>query len=213
MALRPSLSPFLIGNPSSPHTLEFYYDFVCPWSKKSFATLNSILVPLVTTGSLKDKVKIILRLHPQPWHASSMLTHEAVLAVAQVAPQQTLQYIDHLFQVQKNFFDIPASTVSPVDLRNKLIDVGATDSVLTSDQINAAKALLVLNTTDNDGSAIFNGGNAVTNDLKYFIRFGRQNGIHASPTVTWDGLIQDQVSSSWAVAEWTKFFSDSGVPV
>lgn len=33
MALQPSLSPFVIGNISSPHTLEFWCDIVCPFSK------------------------------------------------------------------------------------------------------------------------------------------------------------------------------------
>jgi hypothetical protein len=71
-----------------------------------------------------------------------------------------------------------------------------------------------------------NGGVAVTEDLKYnskqaFVRrvenganiffcfavkFSRQNSIHVSPTVLFDGLVANEVSSSWGEAEWTEFF-------
>jgi len=198
MALQPSLSPFVIGNWASPHTLEFWYDIVCPFSKKSYATTYGTLRPLVT-GSLKDKVKIILRLQPQPWHASSMLTHEAVLAVSRVAPDQLLEYLDALYKVSEDFYDIPASTYTAVELRDRLVNVGS--QILGIEKTKQAKELLLLKGTPN-------GGNAVTDDLKYFIKLGRQNGIHVSPTVTWDGLLANEVSSSWGEAEWRKFFNE-----
>jgi len=199
MALQPSLSPFLIGNKSAPHTLEFWYDIVCPFSKKSYKTTYEVLTPWVTDGPLKDKVKIILRLQPQPWHASSMVTHEAVLAVARVAPEHLLRYLKELYDVSEQYYDIPASNSTPVQLRGKLVDVGS--QILSSEQISKAKDLLVLRSTPN-------GGNAVTDDLKYFIKLGRQNSIHASPTVIWDGLVANEVSSSWGETEWTKFFDE-----
>ncbi|KAG9015557.1 hypothetical protein FRB94_000162 [Tulasnella sp. JGI-2019a] len=199
MALQPSLSPFLIGSKSSPHTLEFWYDIVCPFSKKSYNTTYNLLKPWVLEGKLKDKVQILLRLQPQPWHASSQLTHEAVLAVARVAPDQLLEYLDALYKVSEQFYDIPSSNSTPVQLREKILDVGI--PILGEEKVAKAKDLLVLRSTPN-------GGNAVTDDLKYFIKLGRQNGIHVSPTVTWDGLVASDVYSSWAEAEWTKFFDE-----
>jgi hypothetical protein len=66
-----------------------------------------------------------------------------------------------------------------------------------------------------------NGGVGVTDDLKYTgessligqaptddvmtVKFSRQNGIHVSPTVLWDGLVAGDISSGWGDAEWTKF--------
>jgi hypothetical protein len=68
-----------------------------------------------------------------------------------------------------------------------------------------------------------NGGNAVTDDLKYTsmsffclsdhsadmisVKFSRQNGIHVSPSVLWDGLYQSQIESSWDEKEWSNFFA------
>ncbi|KAL5487984.1 hypothetical protein ACEPAI_6092 [Sanghuangporus weigelae] len=51
-----------------------------------------------------------------------------------------------------------------------------------------------------------NGGIAVTDELKYNIKFGRQNGIHVSPTVLWDGLVANEISSSWTEQDWNDFF-------
>ena len=67
-----------------------------------------------------------------------------------------------------------------------------------------------------------NGGVAVTDDLKYTstsmklvqwitsekersVKFSRQNGIHVSPTVLWDGLVANEISSSWGEKEWNGF--------
>ena len=46
-----------------------------------------------------------------------------------------------------------------------------------------------------------------TPDLGYLraVKFSRQNGIHVSPTVLWDGLIANEISSSWGEREWTEF--------
>ena len=66
-----------------------------------------------------------------------------------------------------------------------------------------------------------NGGVAVTDDLKYTVgssfekdsirlivcavKFSRQNGIHVSPTVLWDGLVANEISSGWGEKEWNSF--------
>ena len=37
------------------------------------------------------------------------------------------------------------------------------------------------------------------------VKFSRQNGIHVSPTVLWDGLVANEISSSWGEKEWKEF--------
>lgn len=51
-----------------------------------------------------------------------------------------------------------------------------------------------------------NAGNAVSNDLKWSVKLGRQNGIHISPTVVFDGIRDDSVSSSWELPQWEEWF-------
>lgn len=50
-----------------------------------------------------------------------------------------------------------------------------------------------------------NSGNKVSNDLKWCIKLGRQNGIHVSPTVLIDGIRDDGVSSGWDLDQWKEY--------
>ena len=53
------------------------------YSAKMANKIETILKPLLgPNGKYEGKVKVIVRLQVQPWHASSTLTHEAGLAVS-----------------------------------------------------------------------------------------------------------------------------------
>ncbi|KAG0698701.1 hypothetical protein DFH29DRAFT_940337 [Suillus ampliporus] len=187
MALQPSLRPTIIaGAYDAPHTLDIFLDYVCPFSAKLSFAIDNILKPLVDVGGLYyGKVKVIMRLQVQPWHATSTYTHEAGLA---------------LFKQQTEFFDGPSSTMTPLQIREKLAGIAA--QVITKEQLAMFKELLKLKPTPN-------GGIGVTDDLKYTIKFARQNGVHVSPTALWDGLIANQISSSWGEKEWTEFLAQN----
>ncbi|CAE7077269.1 unnamed protein product [Rhizoctonia solani] len=194
MSLLPSLSFLSIGSPAAPHTLELYVDFVCPYSAKIFTNaVHGTLKPLFTEGKYAGKVELLLRLQPQPWHGSSTFTHEAALAVGRVAPAQFYDYAFSLFNAQSEFFDIPTSTLTPLQIREKLV-------ALAPEGVNktAVAGLLELKSPPN-------GGVDVTDDLKYNVKLGRQNGIHVTPSALWDGLLVNDVSSSWGKEEWEKF--------
>jgi hypothetical protein len=49
-------------------------------------------------------------------------------------------------------------------------------------------------------------------DRHVAVKYSRQNSIHFSPTVLWDGLIVPEVSSSWGQQEWESFF-EKRIPV
>jgi len=200
MALQPSLWPLIVaGRDSASHTLDMFLDYVCPFSAKMALTIESVLKPLFGTGGQYDgKVKVIIRLQVQPWHGSSTFTHEAALAVARVSPTHFWPFSLALFRKQGDFFDIPTSNQTPLQIRENLANVAA--QVIPPDAIDGFKELLKLK-----GSP--NGGVAVTDDLKYNIKFARQNSIHVSPTVLWDGLVAGEISSSWGEKEWKEFLA------
>ncbi|KAG6832350.1 hypothetical protein H0H87_001814 [Tephrocybe sp. NHM501043] len=172
-------------------------------SAKIALVIDGVLKPLFAPdGKYGNKVKVIIRLQVQPWHASSTLTHESALA---------------LFKNQGDYFDIPTSTLTPLQIREKLGQLAA--QIIPPTAVEEFKDLLTLKSTPN-------GGNAVTDDLKYTsessnlvainscgvtipaVKFSRQNSIHVSPTVLWDGLVASEVSSSWGVKEWSEFLAN-----
>ncbi|KAF8076757.1 hypothetical protein FPV67DRAFT_1618668 [Lyophyllum atratum] len=201
MALQPSLRPLVIAGPfDAPHTLDIFLDYVCPFSAKMALAVNDVLKPLFAQdGKYNGKVKAIIRLQVQPWHVSSTLTHESALAVARVSPEKFWPYSLLLFKKQAGYFDIATSTLTPLQIRESLAQLAA--QVIAPEVIDEFKELLRLKSSPN-------GGNAVTEDLKYTVKFSRQNSIHVSPTVLWDGLVASEVSSSWGDKEWNAFLAE-----
>ncbi|TBU33053.1 hypothetical protein BD311DRAFT_474508 [Dichomitus squalens] len=199
MALQPSFQKALViaGKYDAPHTIEVFLDYVCPFSAKLSLAIDSVLQPLFAPGGkYAGKVKVIFRNQVQPWHASSTFVHEAGLAVARIAPEDFWKFSLALFKVQGEYFDIPTSSLTPLQVREKLAKLVA--DTVGQDKAAGFQDLLALKSSPN-------GGTAVTDDLKYTVKFSRQNGIHVSPTVLWDGLIANEVSSSWGEKEWTEF--------
>ncbi|THG93849.1 hypothetical protein EW026_g7498 [Hermanssonia centrifuga] len=203
MALQPSLAPLVImGDRNAPHTLDvFSVDYVCPFSKKLATTLDQVVKPLLAEGGeYAGKAKVIFRNHPQPWHASSTFVHEAGLALVRIAPLKFWAFSLALFDHQDDYFDQPTSKLTPDAIRNKLADLAVNTLVIGEDDRQGFLDLLTPSSTPN-------GGVAVTDDLKYTIKFGRQNGIHVSPTVLLDGLVANEISSSWDEGKWKDFFA------
>ncbi|ORX74339.1 hypothetical protein DL89DRAFT_277149 [Linderina pennispora] len=127
----------------------------------------------------KDVIPYLASAEPkvQPWHPASTLLHEASLAVEKINPSAFSLYSTALFEHQHEFFD------------------EATVDMTRSDIVNAVDDTLAAGEPKN-------GGNAVTNDLKYHIKLARAQGIHVSPTVVFDGIRDDGVSSSWTLEQW-----------
>ncbi|PCH40968.1 hypothetical protein WOLCODRAFT_143320 [Wolfiporia cocos MD-104 SS10] len=174
MALQPSLCPLIIaGSPRPPHTLVIFhtspsFDYVCLYSAKIAFVIDSVLVPLLSAGGpYNGKVKVILLPQAQPWH---------------------------LFKQQGEYFNIPTSTQTPLQIRANLKALAAeTIGVGPADEF---AELLTLRSSPNG---------ALTSQTTS-IKFARQNGIHVSPTVLLGGLAQNDISSSWG-EEWTEYLS------
>ncbi|KAJ3568767.1 hypothetical protein NP233_g5499 [Leucocoprinus birnbaumii] len=200
MALQPSLRPLIVaGNPDAPHTLDVFLDFTCPFSGKFSRAVDNHIAPLISPGGkYEGKAKVIFRLQVQPWHSVSTLTHEAALAVLKASPSNFWKFSRLLFDHQEEFYDNPTLDLTPRQVREKLTALAG--QVISPQELDKFREYLTLKGTPN-------GGTAVTDDLKYNIKFGRQNSIHVSPTALWDGLVASEVSSSWVEKEWNDFFA------
>lgn len=204
MALPPSLQALSIGSLTAPNTLELFLDYLCPFSAKQLKGVNEHLLPLVIGDSAqyKDKVRVVIRPYPQPWHSSSTLLHESALAVAKIAltdptvtaiPERNAfwLYSLELMKEQERFFDGPARGKSPDGIRGELATL-AIETVGEGPKKRKQQAVV----RDLQGTPLGqsvknlirvekegNGGSAVVPELKYCVKLGRQNGIHVTPTV------------------------------
>ena len=50
-----------------------------------------------------------------------------------------------------------------------------------------------------------NTGNATTNTLKLYTKWTRGRGLHVTPTVLINGIVDDSVSSGWSLQQWTEY--------
>ncbi|KAG1150912.1 hypothetical protein G6F37_004419 [Rhizopus arrhizus] len=197
MALAPQFSGHRLGSAFAPHTIELYLDYVCPFSAKIYKKIREQVWPYIEQ-TYPDKVKFIFRQQVQPWHASSTIVHEAAIAVEKINDKKFFEFSDALFEHQKEYFDEALETKSRREIAKELAKLAETIGV-PSDKVLE----LLFNGTGEPKNA----GNKVTNDLKLFIKIGRQNGIHVSPTLLLDGIRDDSVSSGWELDQWKEYLS------
>lgn len=69
--------------------------------------------------------------------------------------------------------------------------------------------LTVSDKAGEDGS--LNIGNKVTDDLKVMVKAARMVGVHVSPTVIFNGVVENSVSSGWTVEQWKEWLEKNVV--
>jgi hypothetical protein len=195
------------SSPSSTHTLELYVDYVCPFSAKIFKTLTTSVVPLIRANpAWATGLTIILRQQVQPWHPSSTLVHEAGLAVLRLAPARFWDFSAALFDEQKSYFDVNVVNETRNQTYRRLADLAARSAGIDGDEVYGL--LAISDKPGPDGS--LNTGNSITNDLKVVTKMNRLIGIHVTPTVVFDGVVQD-VSSGWTAEQWKEWLTKNVV--
>ncbi len=198
------------------HTVEIFLDYVCPFSAKMFNTVYTAVVPALRArpDGLGRRVQVLFRHQVQPWHPSSTLVHEAALAVQRAAtaagkPALFWEFSAALFKDQRTYMDVGVVSEGRNDTYRRLAALAASASggQLSADDLYAQ--LVIPTEPAADGSV--NVGNAITNDLKLVIRAARLVGVHVSPTVIFDGLVNNDVSSSWTVEQWLQWLEKSAI--
>ncbi|KAI1202729.1 thioredoxin-like protein [Nemania serpens] len=189
--------------PATQHTVEVFLDYVCPYSAKLFNTLYNVVAPAVRANpKWSTGVQFIFRQQIQPWHPSSTLTHEAAAAVLQLAPEKYWAFSDALFKEQKSYFDVNVVNETRNQTYRRLSQLAATVGV---EEASVYERLAIPDKPADDGS--LNVGNKVTNDLKIFIKTARLVGVHVSPTVIFNGVVANEISSGWTKEQWEEWLT------
>ncbi|RMZ91449.1 hypothetical protein DV736_g1314, partial [Chaetothyriales sp. CBS 134916] len=191
--------------PTSPHTLELYLDYVCPFSAKLFNTFYNHVYPTLRAKYSSPGIRVIFRQQIQPWHPSSTLVHEAGAAVLRTAPDRFWEFSRVLFEKQKEYFDVSVVNEARNQTYARLAKLAA-----SVEGIEEAKILKLLKVSDKPGSdGALNTGNETTDDVKLMVKMNRLTGVHVTPTVVWNGVVEGSISSSWTKEQWEQWLDNN----
>ncbi|KAF2846850.1 hypothetical protein T440DRAFT_510639 [Plenodomus tracheiphilus IPT5] len=204
MALAPKFAGQKLASnavqPKAIHTLEIYLDYVCPFSAKIFNTLYTTPLRKTLLETYSDRVVTIFRQQIQPWHPSSTLVHEAAYAVQKLDASKFYAFSEALFAQQKDFFDVSVVNETRNATYKRLAKIAGSVGV---DEGEVYGLLEISDKPGKDGS--LNSGNGVTDDVKVQVKANRLTGVHVTPTVVFDGVVANEISSSWSVGQWEEW--------
>ncbi|GME64697.1 Fas1 domain-containing protein [Neofusicoccum parvum] len=206
MALAPKFAgQKLASGVKTVHTLELYLDYVCPFSKKMFTTLYDHVLPTIKS-TYESKLQIIFRQQIQPWHPSSTLVHEAGAAVLRLAPGKFYDFSKALFDQQTEFFDVNVVNETRNSTYKRLAKIAGGVGL---DEQEVYGLLEISDKPGPDGS--LNSGNKVTDDVKVMVKTNRLVGIHVTPTVVFNGIVENGISSSFTKEQWEEWLKKNVV--
>jgi len=130
-----------------------------------------------------------------------------VLRLTDSSPEKFYAFTAALFTAQRAFFDINVVNETRNATYRRLAKIAA-DSVGVEEEA-VYKLLVVPDKPAEDGS--LNVGNAVTNELKVLVKMARLVGVHVSPTVVFDGVVANEISSSWTKEQWFEWLGKNVV--
>lgn len=88
----------------------------------------------------------------------------------------------------------------------RLSKIGAKVGINESEML---KLLWISDKPGEDGS--LNTGNGVTNDLKVLVKMNRMQGVHVTPTVVFNGVVENGISSSFSGQQWEEWLEKNVV--
>ncbi|KNG46523.1 thioredoxin-like protein [Stemphylium lycopersici] len=181
-------------------------DYVCPFSAKMFRTIYTTRLRKTLLETYGQSLVTIFRQQIQPWHPSSTLVHEAAYAVQKLDSTKFYDFSNALFEQQKDFFDVSLVNETRNATYRRLAKIAG--SVGVSEE----KVYGLLEISDKPGEdGSLNSGNGVTNDVKVQVKANRMTGVHVTPTVVFDGVVSNEISSGWTVEQWEEWLAKNVV--
>lgn len=196
----------VVQGPRVPHQVNLYLDYTCPFSAKIFYKILNVIPEL----EKKHKGSFLFAFFNviQPWHPSATVIHEYSLAVAQLLREKKPTNSNSvfwnvskvIFEHQTEFYDTATADVTRNDLykrANDIVFADIKDLPFTKEEVfNKLYVKPAASASD-----YHNEGNLVSNDVKYFTKYLRGVGVHVTPTVSVDGVVDGRISSGDEVSK------------
>ena len=165
-----------------PTVFEVFLEPTCPYSVRTFNKLDAFLAE-----AGEDRVTLKLRLHSQPWHLFSGVVVRCVLA-ASTLPQgkAAAKAVLAAVAAHREEFEFEHHATGP----NR--DATPNDIIRRVEGYSGLALMDAFGISDLDKAT------------RRHARYARQNGIHVSPSFMIDGIVQPEMSSGDAVADWVR---------
>lgn len=126
--------------------------------------------------------------------------HEAGFAVLRVQPDKFYDFSEKLFEQQQDFFDVSVVNETRNNTYKRLAKIAGSVGV----DEEKVYALLEIGEKPGEDGAL-NTGNGVTDDVKVQTKQNRMQGVHVTPTVVFNGVVNNEISSSWTKEQWEEW--------
>jgi hypothetical protein len=172
------VDPLVWGH--GPRVFEAFLEPTCPYSGRAFNKLDQVL-----GEAGEERVTLKIRLHAQPWHMFSGVIVRAIFAAATLpAGKEAAKAALAAVVAHREEFEFvhhatgPNRDATPNDIIRRLETYAGLELMDAFDLPGLDKA------------------------VRWDTRYARQNGIHVSPSFMIDGIVQTDMSSGDAVADW-----------
>lgn len=159
---------------------EWFLEPTCPNSARAYGKLWALL-----DEAGEDRLTIRICIQSQPWHLFSGVVSRAILAASLLpeGAEAVRRVMSAVFQNREEFVATDHSHGPNMDVSlNGMLERLKACSGVDLEPVFARKEVMDL--------------------LKRHTRYARQNGIHASPTVIVNGLVDDSIGSRDDVSDW-----------
>lgn len=206
----------LSGSKVSPNIVNVYLDYNCPFSAKIFFKLKETVIPSLQSKH-PNKFQFVFVNVVQPWHPNSVYLHEFSLVVANLLREFKdevntnklfWEVSDVLFKNKEEFYDSANADLNRNDIYKQIASLPGIESLKLPFSKDAILEQLLIKVQKEKGKQS-NGGNGATNDIKYFTKYLRGVGVHVTPTVSINGIVNNDVSSGNEPESLVKTFEDA----
>lgn len=199
-----------LGSGKSPKiVLGAFLDIACPFSKRLYDRVTEVIQRFESDVQTKGKITFTVYHYVQPWHPQGTMMAEACIAVNRIAPDKYHPFMSSLFKEYHN-------PEQKVDNDNQVLpkpfsDEGVLDKTKRQIYEELMKLAEDVGVAGEELSPLLLGeehDKIIVPILKFYTRFGRQNGVHVTPTVLCNGLENSTIASSWsadAEGDWDKY--------
>jgi len=163
-----------------PSVFEVFLEPTCPFSARAFGKLDDLLAQ-----AGEDRITIKIRLQSQPWHMYSGVIVRCILAASTLPAGKTAaKAVMSAVAAHREEFEFtrhcggPNMDATPNDIIRRIESYSG---------VNLAQAFAIPD---------------LDREIKWHSRYARQNGIHVSPTFMVNGLVEANMGSGDAVADW-----------